>query len=39
MSAIVDELVEKISGLTLTDAAELKKALETNLVLAQLHRL
>ena len=28
MSAIVDELVEKISGLTLTDAAELKKALE-----------
>lgn len=28
MSAIVDELVEKISGLTLGDAAELKKALE-----------
>lgn len=28
MSAIVDELVEKISGLTLLDAAELKKALE-----------
>lgn len=28
MSAIVEELVEKISNLTLTDAAELKKALE-----------
>lgn len=28
MSAIVDELVEKISGLTLMDAADLKKALE-----------
>lgn len=28
MSAIVDELVEKISALTLTDAAELKSALE-----------
>jgi large subunit ribosomal protein L7/L12 len=28
MSAIVDELVEKISNLTLGDAAELKKALE-----------
>lgn len=28
MSAIVDELVEKISALTLGDAAELKKALE-----------
>ncbi len=28
MSTIVEELVEKISNLTLTDAAELKKALE-----------
>ncbi|MFN9302755.1 MAG: 50S ribosomal protein L7/L12 [Candidatus Kapaibacterium sp.] len=28
MSAIIDELVEKISNLTLADAAELKKALE-----------
>jgi large subunit ribosomal protein L7/L12 len=28
MSAIVEELVEKISNLTLLDAAELKKALE-----------
>lgn len=28
MSAIVEELVEKISGLTLVEAAELKKALE-----------
>lgn len=28
MSAIVDELVEKISALTLVEAAELKKALE-----------
>ena len=28
MSAIVDELVEKISNLTLLDASELKKALE-----------
>lgn len=28
MSAIVDELVEKISGLTLLEASELKKALE-----------
>jgi len=28
MSAIVEELVEEISNLTLTDAAELKKALE-----------
>jgi large subunit ribosomal protein L7/L12 len=28
MSAIVDELVEKISGLTLVEASELKKALE-----------
>jgi len=28
MSAIVEELVEKISGLTLLEAAELKKALE-----------
>jgi large subunit ribosomal protein L7/L12 len=28
MSAIVEELVEKISNLTLTDAAELKTALE-----------
>ena len=28
MSAIVEELVEKISGLTLLEASELKKALE-----------
>ncbi len=28
MSAIIEELVEKISNLTLADAAELKKALE-----------
>ncbi len=28
MSAIVEELLEKISGLTLVEAAELKKALE-----------
>jgi large subunit ribosomal protein L7/L12 len=28
MSAIVEELVEKISGLTLVEASELKKALE-----------
>lgn len=28
MSTLVEELVEKISNLTLTDAAELKKALE-----------
>ena len=28
MAAIVEELVEKISGLTLMEASELKKALE-----------